>query len=84
MELLWYMNQALPSSGFTLFGEKGFVIGPEAFSSESELAKTVAHESHRLATTESAGGVGADLANAESNAAFNFAEQTWQFVTGGS
>ncbi|RDI59036.1 WXG100-like domain-containing protein [Nocardia pseudobrasiliensis] len=74
----------LPASGFTLFGEHGFVIGREAFTSEAELAKTVAHESHRLATSSSASGVSGELATNETDAAFNFAETTWKFVMGGS
>lgn len=74
----------LPASGFTLFGEHGFVIGPQAFTSESELAKTVAHESYRLATSQSAGGVSGPMATDETQAAFNFAEKTWKFVMGGS
>jgi RHS repeat-associated protein len=40
-----------PFSGFTLFGEKGFVIGKEALASSTELSKTVYHETFRLATS---------------------------------
>jgi hypothetical protein len=42
----------LPSSGFTAFGENGFILGPEAFSlGEGELAKTVLHELFRLSAS---------------------------------
>jgi hypothetical protein len=41
----------LSFSGFTLFGENGFVIGKEALRSSDELMKTVLHECYRLATS---------------------------------
>jgi DNA-directed RNA polymerase subunit RPC12/RpoP len=41
----------LPASGMTMFGENGFLIGREAFTSEAELAKTVLHELYRLTTS---------------------------------
>jgi Domain of unknown function (DUF4157) len=65
----------LPASGMTMFGEEGFLIGPEAFASSSELTKTVLHELHRLRTTASANGVSAGLATEETKAAFDFAER---------
>jgi hypothetical protein len=65
----------LPASGMTMFGEEGFLIGPEAFASPSELVKTVLHELYRLRTTASANGVSAGLAAEETEAAFNFAER---------
>lgn len=65
----------LPASGMTMFGEEGFLIGPEAFASPSELTKTVLHELHRLRTTASANGLSADLAAKETKAAFDFAER---------
>ena len=37
-----------------MFGENGFLIGNEAFSSTSELGKTVLHEFYRLYTSSSA------------------------------
>ena len=40
----------MPASGMTLFGEDAFALGPQAFVSEAELAQTLLHESHRLAT----------------------------------
>ncbi|MER5866773.1 polymorphic toxin-type HINT domain-containing protein [Kitasatospora sp. NPDC002040] len=67
----------LPSSGFTMFGERGFVMGPEAFVSESEAAKTVLHEMHRITTSEVAGGVTGELAADETKAAFNFANKAF-------
>ena len=65
----------LPASGMTMFGEEGFLLGPDAFSDPDELAKTVLHELHRLRTSASAGGVSADLASQETKAAFDFAEK---------
>jgi hypothetical protein len=65
----------LPASGMTMFGEEGFLIGPEAFANPSELTKTVLHELHRLRTTASADGVSAGLASQETKAAFDFAER---------
>jgi hypothetical protein len=59
----------------TMFGEEGFLIGPEAFTSLSELSKTVLHELYRLRTTASANGLSADLAAKETKAAFDFAER---------
>ena len=63
----------LPSSGFTLFQEGGFVLGPEAFASEHELASTLLHESHRLLTSGQAKGIHSGLASSESDAAARFA-----------
>lgn len=62
-------------SGMALFKENGFVLGRAAFKSTLELQKTVLHELHRLATTQSAGGVDARLAKQETDAAFLFAER---------
>lgn len=65
----------LPASGMTMFGENGFLIGREAFSSEAELGKTILHELYRLGTSASAGGVSGNLASSETAAAFSFAER---------
>ena len=65
----------LPASGMTMFGEEGFLLGPEAFASRTELTKTVLHELYRLRTSASSGGVSADLAAQETKAAFGFAEK---------
>lgn len=73
----------MAESGMTLFGENGFVIGRGAFASDSELAKTIAHESYRLATSASSGGVSGGLAKAETDAAFNFANRVGPYVMGG-
>ncbi|GLW72105.1 type IV secretion protein Rhs [Kitasatospora phosalacinea] len=67
----------LPSSGFTLFGEHGFAMGPEAFSSEAETGKTVLHEMHRLSTSQAASGVSAELASGETQSAFDFANKAY-------
>jgi hypothetical protein len=72
----------LSASGMTLFGENGFVIGRGALASDAELAKTIAHESYRLATSQSAGSQGAGLAKAETDAAFNFDERVGRYVMG--
>lgn len=65
----------LPASGMTMFGENGFLIGREAFTSEAELGKTVLHELYRLQTSASASGVSGGLATGETAAAFSFAER---------
>jgi RHS repeat-associated protein len=65
----------LQASGMTMFGENGFLIGREAFSSSSELYKTVLHELYRLKTSASSSGVSSVLATSETNAAFDFAER---------
>jgi hypothetical protein len=72
----------LPASGMTLFGEHGFIVGPEAFQSEEELAKTIAHESFRLATSTSSGGVPGRLVLSETIDAAAFAEKAWKWILG--
>jgi hypothetical protein len=73
----------LPASGMTMFGENGFLVGSEAFSSEGELAKTVLHELFRLSTSvvPEAGATGATAA-AETDAAFGFAARAYEFLQG--
>ena len=69
----------LPASGMTLFEENGFVIGPEAFASEAELAQTVLQESHRLATSRALEqGVDGALAASETAAAAEFAANNFE------
>jgi RHS repeat-associated protein len=63
----------LPASGMTMFGENGFLMGPEAFSSNLENSQTVLHELYRLTFSNSAGGVSGALATQETNAAASFA-----------
>jgi hypothetical protein len=65
----------LPASGMTMFGDSGFLIGREAFTSEAELGKTLLHELYRLSTTNSAGGASGALVGQETAAAFGFAER---------
>lgn len=68
----------LPASGMTMFGENGFLIGREAFKSETELIKTILHELHRLTTSEvKASGASAAAVAAETDAAFKFAERAF-------
>jgi len=72
----------LPSSGFTLMGENGFVLGNEAFKSSSELGKTLLHELHRLknsAIPESGLSAGGQAAS-ETNNAYQFAEKASQYL----
>jgi hypothetical protein len=64
----------------TMFGENGFLIGNEAFSSDAELTQTVLHELYRLNTSASAGGVTADLASQETKAAFEFAKIVYEVL----
>ena len=68
----------LPASGMTMFGENGFLIGREAFTSKEELAKTVLHELYRLNTSASSAGVSAELATQETQAAFDFAGKAYK------
>jgi len=63
-----------PMSGMTLFGEKAFVLGKEAFASAEELAKTVLHELYRL-TNSSGGATNGAKAAQETKAAASFAER---------
>ena len=63
----------LPASGMTMFGENGFLIGREAFTSPAELQQTILHELHRLTTSNSANGVSGALAALETKAAADFA-----------
>ncbi len=65
----------LPYSGMTMFGENGFILGRYAFSSPTELAKTLLHELYRLSTSASANGVTTSLAAQETRAAWEFAEK---------
>jgi hypothetical protein len=73
-----------PCSGMTLFGENGFLLGREAFASESELAKTLLHELHRL-TTSAVRTNGATMATvrSETEAASTFADRAFRFVLEG-
>jgi hypothetical protein len=74
--------EPLSFSGFTSFGTKGFVIGTEAFASESELKKTLLHELYRLHHSELAQGRGVDkhIIKAETDAAFQFAERFYRAI----
>ena len=74
--------EALPFSGFTSFGIVGFVIGKEAFASESELKRTLLHELYRLHHSELAKGGGVDkhTIKAETDAAFQFAERFYMMI----
>jgi hypothetical protein len=69
-------------SGFTSFGINGFVIGKDAFASESELKKTLLHELYRLHHSELAKGGGVDkhVIRAETDAAFQFAERFYELI----
>ncbi|CCV09517.1 hypothetical protein MESS2_p40001 [Mesorhizobium metallidurans STM 2683] len=65
----------LPASGMTMFGENGFLIGREAFTSKEELNKTVLHELFRLETSKAKKGVSAELAKKETQDASSFADR---------
>ncbi|MCO4858927.1 hypothetical protein MKD49_20730 [Herbaspirillum sp. WGmk3] len=56
-----------------MFGENGFLIGREAFTSTQELQQTILHELYRLTTSNSANGVSGALAAQETKAAADFA-----------
>lgn len=66
------VDPALEFAGMTLRGENGFVLGKHAFSSTSDLAKTVLHELYRLEILSGAGT--AAVARVETNAAAAFAD----------
>jgi hypothetical protein len=68
-------------SAMTLFPD-GFVIGKEAFASESEFKKTLLHETYRLCHSEIGQGQEAHSGNikAETNAAFQFAERSCDLI----
>lgn len=70
----------LPASGMTMFGESGFIVGPEAFASSGELGRTVLHELYRLTTSQSASGVSSAMATAETSAAAAFAERAFSLL----
>ena len=66
------------ASGMTLFGENGFVLGRQAFSSGAETVKTVLHELYRLSTsTTSSTGASAAAAAAETAATKRFADAAY-------
>ncbi len=65
----------LPASGMTLFGDDGFVLGRNAFSSDGELGRTLLHELYRLRHSTATNGVSRSLATEETIAAFDFAER---------
>ena len=69
-----------PFSGMTNFEANGFTMGRESFSSESELVKTILYELHRLTTSVARGSAGGGINNAETKAAFEFAERAYQAV----
>lgn len=75
---------SLKASGMTMFGENGFLVGPEAFTSETELVKTLLHETYRLNTSISqTAGVSGATAAMETRAAFTFAENAYKAVMAG-
>ncbi len=63
----------------TMFGEKGFVIGRNAFASETELTKTILHETYRLRTSQvgASGAASQAAVTAETMAAEGFAERAF-------
>jgi hypothetical protein len=73
-----------PCSGMTLFGENGFLLGREAFTSESELVKTLLHELHRLTTSVvRANGATMATVRSETEAASAFAERAFRVMLEG-
>lgn len=74
-------------SAMALFEEGGFVLGPRALMSESELGKTLLHELYRLHTSElsvtvkgSLTGASAELAARETAAVSNFVERAFRVL----
>jgi hypothetical protein len=78
-ERLVLYEPGLPASGMTLFGEDGFVLGPEALVSQAELIQTCLHELYRLTTSQIGRGAASsrDLVEAETQAAFEFAQRAY-------
>jgi len=72
----------LPFSGMTWQEKNGFIISDEAFKSEEELAKTLAHELHRLKTSNALaqGAINGEAATKETEAAHLFAERAGKKV----
>jgi len=71
---------SIPGSGFSMFGENGFLLGPEAFATGEELTKTVLQELYRLehSVLRRAGeGLSGALARSETDDAFGFAERAY-------
>ena len=68
---------SLPSSGFSN-RPYGFVMGPEAFTSEAETKKTILHEMYRV-RVDLIGqhGYSADIGKQETGEAFDFAERAY-------
>jgi hypothetical protein len=65
-----------PISGMTLFNENGFVLGKEAFTSDTELIKTLLHEIYRLKKSSSRKtGLSKALSTKETKDAYEFAER---------
>lgn len=68
-----------PISGMTLHGENAFVLGKQAFSSSTELSKTVLHEMYRL-TFQQGDAASAASAAAATKAAADFAERAFDVL----
>ncbi len=64
-----------------MFGENGFLVGPEAFSSISELRKTILHELYRLRLSNMKDGVTRALVTRETKAAAEFADRAESALT---
>jgi hypothetical protein len=71
----------LQPGGYSEIG--GWIMGPKAFVSESELAKTILHESYRLANQDGQS-ESIDSTGAATNAAAEFAESNFETLMGES
>ena len=71
-------------SGMTAFGDRGFMIGPSAFSSREETVKTIFQETFRLNTRvlaqNGAGSLNAEIAASETDAARAFADKAFAAI----
>lgn len=72
----------LKASGIAWLGDNAFTLGPEAFTTETELTQTVLQEVYRLGTSQSASGLSGELAASETQAAFEFAARAYPYVEG--
>ncbi len=70
----------MPASGFSLQGENAFVLGKDAFTSSTELTKTILHELYRLAFQDGSAASG-PFATVTTNMAADFAEAAFDVLS---
>ena len=79
VELIYEPSLPPDASGMTLFGNRAFVLGSRAFSSDEETVKTVLQELYRLDTSVMRGSAAADGGVArETMSAHDYAERAYR------